>query len=148
MSFDYLKKLEISESDTIDFVIEELIGRPVIKLSPATKANKEYFNKLLRKANSKRSVKRRIDAVAIDEYRDINKNLFPQHVIKGWEGIVNDKGEEVEFSVLACVELINALPEDIFDEIVLFATDPANFRDEDIDVEELGKNSQIDSSGS
>jgi len=65
--------------------------------------------------------------VAIKENLKIDRELFPQHIIKGWEGIADEDGKAVKFSVSACAEFLDALPDWIVHELSVFCARPRNF---------------------
>ena len=76
---------------------------------------------LARKAVQGRS--READRLALE--RDIE--LYPEHIISGWEGIVDDDGQQVSFSREACREFLEALPQWIFDDVRIFCSTATNF---------------------
>ena len=75
----------------------------------------------------------------IEENRSEDRTLYPEHVIVGWEDVVNAQGEEVKFSKDAAKSFVAALPDWLFDNVRMFAGQPANFV-ESIDAEATGKN--------
>ncbi|UIS25212.1 hypothetical protein [Erythrobacter phage vB_EliS-L02] len=69
------------------------------------------------------------------ENKDLNVRFFAEHIIKGWEGITDDKGEEIKFSPEAAKALLSEKKlEGFFLLIIKMASDDASFaaaREED-----------------
>jgi hypothetical protein len=69
------------------------------------------------------------------ENKDLNVRFFAEHIIKGWEGITDADGKEIEFSVEAAKGLLsNKKLEGFFLLIIKMASDDASFeaaREED-----------------
>ena len=66
--------------------------------------------------------------------------LYAKHIVKGWTGIVDNKGKAVEFTEGECLGFLSSLPDWLFDELRAFASDLQNFIEAPIDVEEKAKN--------
>jgi hypothetical protein len=141
--FSYLEKLDVSASKTVEYTINEIDSQPKLLISPATEANKPYFNAILRRArkNNKAVQAGAINVGIIQSNRNEDRELYAQHIIKGWEGVVDDRGKVVEFNATDCLEFLQALPDYIFDGIREFASNPQNHTSqESIDVETTAKN--------
>jgi len=141
MSFG-LEKLSVVDK-TARFELPCLDGAVLI-VKPATEANKPYFNQVLKNSqvNSRSRRRNALGQKELDQLREMDCRLYPEHVIVGWEGLANGDGEAVVFSVEACKDFINELCEHapwIFDELMLFTKNPENFVDL-MDVEERTKN--------
>jgi hypothetical protein len=108
---------------------------------PATEVNKEYFNKILKKSHRHlKNMKRRgIDPKVFEENRSTDRELYPLHVIVGWEDVVDENDVPVEFSLEECKNLVAEMPDWMFDDLREFAGDIENFIDL-MDVEEKVKN--------
>ena len=141
MDFSHLKQLDV-KNKTASCPLYQLAGEPVLTVKAATEANKPYFNAVLRR--SRRNIKAvqagAINPAMIAENREEDRELFPAHVITGWTGVLDARGEEVPFSREACAEFLQALPDWIFDEMRNFAGNAANFTDTVIDVGGKAKN--------
>ena len=116
----------------------------MLTLSPATEANKPYFNALLKRSrkNQKRLQGGSFTASVIAENRDDDRVLYPKHIVKGWDKVVDSEGNPAEFNHENLVGFIAALPDWLFDEARTFATEESNFIDEMVEVEEIAGNSQ------
>ena len=131
--FSYLKALEVSPEKTARYVIHQITVNgltPTLLVAPATEANKPYFNALLKRAGkSARAVRAgTISAGMIEENREDDKDLYPKHVIKGWEDMIDGKtGDITKFSVKDCAEFIKDLPDWLFDDLTKFCGNPASF---------------------
>ncbi|MHA1859164.1 MAG: hypothetical protein ACTSUU_06935 [Candidatus Thorarchaeota archaeon] len=144
MDFEHLKKLEVKAGETAPFTFYQIVGEPVLHLAPATEANKPYFNALLKRSrkNQRRLQGGNFTATVIAENRDDDRELYPRHIVKGWDQVVDSDGESVPFSKEACADFLTALPDWLFDEARQFAVDASNYVDVEADVEELAGNSQ------
>lgn len=114
--------------------------RPRLELVHAGSTNKPYTQATL-SANAKTGNTRRMQrgqhsASMIEDGLRIDRELFPKHVIKGWSGVKDVEGNEVPFSVQACTEFLEALPDWIMQDISAFAGVGANFVDDSAPTEE------------
>lgn len=71
-------------------------------------------------------------------FRDEDRRLYPQHVIKGWRHVYNKAGEPIPFTPQAAEVLLAKLPNDYVDGLRDFCGDPDNHRD--VTLEEVAKN--------
>jgi hypothetical protein len=144
--FNRIQQLRVNPDRTATMTLYDLEGEPQLELAPATEANKPYFNALLKKQrkNIGRARARNFSAGMTKEARDNDRELYATHVARGWKRVKDDDGNDVSFTVENARAFFEALPDHIFDEVRLFATDPHNFVSEGVDVEELSGNSQSD----
>lgn len=151
--FSGLKKLDVRPKGTVPFKIYqiEVEGKtPTLEIAPATEANPQYFNQLLKRTGKSARALRSgsLSAAMLSENREEDRKLYPSLVVKGWSDVIDHStGQEVPFTPTACGEFLAALPDWIFDEIRDFAATPGNFVERP-DVENLAKNSLRGSSGS
>jgi hypothetical protein len=128
--FSYLNKLNVNESNVVDYPIVEIEGSPILKLKPANEGNRGYMNALLRSTGQSRGARKtklKVDSKMMDELRETDRALYAEHILSGWSGILDSKGKEVSFSKEDAVSFLKALPNWIFDSIRTFCTDPENF---------------------
>lgn len=143
--FSHLKDLDVSTERVARFTLHQIAvnGKtPTLLVAPATEANSAYFNALLKRANkSARAVRAgNINTGMIAENREEDRELYPRHVVKGWEDMVDGKtGEDVKFDRDECVNFLANLPDWLFDDIRNFCGNPANFV-ETVDIETQAKN--------
>jgi len=146
MSFEHIRKLGTPEGKTAEYGFPELEGEPTLIVAPATEANKPYYNALLRKSRRKQRAMGtgKWTVALVKENRNIDRTLYAKHVVKGWRDVVNDNGDNVDFSPEACSEFLNALPWELFDPLRLFVSEADSFQDEEEspDEEELAGNSK------
>lgn len=142
-NFDRLKKLQVTDKNVVNFELPELGKDAVLNVRSASEGNAGYMNGLLRLNGQAKGSRRRrttvVDAESLAEMRENDKTLFPEHVIVGWENVLDDSGKEVKFSAKEVADLLSKLPGYVFDELRMFASDPENFIAV-IDSEDLGKN--------
>ena len=127
--FSHLKKLDVTSENTQEYPMPEVVDDAVLILRPANESNKGYINALLRMTgkHGMRKVKAKLDSKALEKQRDQDKELYPDHVIVGWKGIVDSKNKPVKFTPKAAAEFIDVLPNWLFDGVRTFASVPANF---------------------
>ena len=137
--FARLKGLKIRADVTARFELPEVGEGAVLILAPASEGNKGLLNATL--ANSKKNGRSRKGqtAATLKADRNSDRELYAKHVAKGWEKVNDESGDEVEFSFENVKDLFFALPDDVFDEIRIFALNVVNYRD-DIEVEEIAGN--------
>lgn len=152
--FSNLKSLGIDNSKSKEFKFYSIEGEPTLYVKSTTDANKLYLNALLKGRKTLRLMRgRKINASVLDANREQDRELYPQFVVTGWDEktIADSEGNDVPFSRENCELFLQALPNDIFDELRNFCGDPDEHRDgEDLDsedVEELSGNSEPGSSG-
>lgn len=135
-NFSHLRALEVRDK-TARCTIYQIKGEPVLVVRPATEANKPYFNAVLKRTRKNvRAVQAgAISQAMIAENRSEDRELFPKHVVVGWEGVSDSHGAAVPFSEEACAEFLEALPDWLFDEVRNFAGNSANFTDGVVDAE-------------
>jgi len=140
-TFDFVKKLDVQKDKTVEYTIHELTDAPVLNVLPATEANKSYWNVHLKNLNKRKHFKKRtVTAGMVKDVRDEDRKMFPVHIIKGWNNMIDPTTEEeIPYTHEDCIEFVKALPDHIFDELREFCTDPANFV-EYIDTEDIVKN--------
>lgn len=142
--FTNLKSLEVHAEKRVDYTLFQIAGEPVLELAPATEANKPYHNALLRRSrrNQRRIQAGAIDAALMAENREDDRSLYAEFIIKGWRRMLDAQGKPVPFTLENVKDFLNALPNWLFDEVRLFASNSQNFVPEvSINVEEAAGNS-------
>lgn len=134
-----LKRFDVSATDTKEFKVSLLDAILIVR--PATEANKDYFNKVLKKSRKRLNAAKRgnVDAAVLAESRDEDRELYPKYVVVDWRDVYDKDGEPVEFSVDNCRDLLKQMPPWMFDELREFASEISNFIDV-MDVDEKVKN--------
>jgi hypothetical protein len=140
--FSQLQRLQPTRERTSDYMISQIEGAPVLTIRFAGEANKPYWRALLKcqAARPRSSMRRSPEAMdrALKSARDDDRALYAAHVIVGWRDIKDASGAAVPFSAEACVAFLAALPDYLFDEVRVHATEQSNFQ-EMMDGEELAK---------
>ena len=141
--FSHLAKLE--PQDTVKYVLYQIQGEPALIMAPALESNKPYFNAILKKGRKlARRAGRNVNRAMLREARDDDRQIYPKHIIRGWEKVVDAKNKPVKFTEDDCVAFLKAMPDWVFDELRVFASNPQNFLDEEVDTDELGEGSDKD----
>lgn len=146
-NFSHLQTLDVKADNTAKYPLDQIEVNgvsPVLTVAPATEANKPYFNSLIKRAQrySKQVTSNKINAGLIEENREEDRRLFPMHVLKGWEDMLDANGKPIQFNPQNAREFIDALPDWLFDDIRNFCTEVQNFVQESsirVDVNEVGK---------
>ena len=141
-NFTHLKALQVTADNVVDFELPELGPDAVLKLRSSNEGNSGYMNGLLRLTGQSKGARRKkvkVDAKSMEDMREYDKELYPEHVIVGWGGVQDADGKPVKFSAEEAAMLLEQLPDYLFDELRAFANDPVNFVAV-IDSEEKGKN--------
>jgi hypothetical protein len=129
--FDF-SHLDIA-NETREFPLPFTSGAVLI-VRPATDANPDYWTPYIARVLANASVKPAEDAdvEAIDRQaektrEDDNRELFPGTVVVGWRNVRNKHGDEVEFSIEACREMLAQLPSWLFVRLQQFVSLPSSF---------------------
>jgi hypothetical protein len=140
-NFSHLKKLDIKEDQTAEYIISELDPPVKLTVRPASEANKKYFNAVIQLSKKRSGKKSSISLKSIEDDRKDDLPLFAKYIIVGWEDCVDANGNEVGFSTEECEEFLNHLPAYLFNQLRVFCSDITNFypEEEDVSDEELGE---------
>lgn len=115
---------------TATYTFMELDGEPSLEVRPATRANKEYFNALLRRMGKLRKSLERGDMTVemIEKQERLVRDLYAQHVIVALVGWTDAEGNEVESTSETIKALMEQLPDAQFEDLAEFVGDEDNFR--------------------
>ncbi len=122
----------------------ELPGNPRLKLKHAGRSNRAYTQAII-DANAKGGQKRRAQTIdALDDGLNLDRRLFPKHVIVGWDRVQDSEGKPIPYGANVCLEFLKALPDWLVQDVSIFAAKPENFLAEDspsdVEVEEQAGN--------
>ncbi len=140
--FGQLRALEVTADKTAEYVLHQVEGAPTLILAPATESNIPLFNAALKRAGgaTNRTKVGSKTLSTIKEGRAQDRELYARFVVKGWRGVVDVNGDEVQFTRDDCHDFLTALPDYIFDDVREYAREPANFVDELPDTEAVAEN--------
>lgn len=141
--FDF-SSAEVTRESLAELPLPMLPGAPVITVRPATEANEAYFAARLKTSNRmKRSLGANVEITpgTIKTNRAEDRGLYGRHIIMGWSGLKDTAGNEVPFSRDRAIELTEAVPDWVFDDIAAFCREPSNFTaGGSIDTDEIAGN--------
>jgi hypothetical protein len=149
--FNNMKAALSTEGRTGRFTIYLLDGHPVLIVKPAGSENKKLFNAILAEDGAdmrRRLTQQKISSEMVEKNRAQTVRLYPEHVVVGWENVVDDDGNQVPFSTQACARFFEMLGEvgggnSVIDELTAFCNEMSNFvagRSARIDAEALAGN--------
>ena len=136
--FDHYQTRQVDADESRQVTLYNVKGEPVLFVKYAGEANKPYFNDLLRR-NQKmaRTLRgRAISTSVMEKTRESDRSLYSEHIVVGWEKVVDRNGDPVEFTQENCLEFLKALPPEEFDEVRAFCTNQYNFTEGDADEED------------
>ena len=137
-----------------DYTFWDVPDEPVFQVRTTADPNHQYRNGLMAKANRGRGKIRgnqRENYAEIDKVQnEIDMDLFPKHVIVGWDRVNDPDGSPVEFNEANCRQLLGILDSiGQFDPLRAFCMDVTNFyEDALVDPSEAAGNSPPVSPGS
>lgn len=108
----------------------EVAPNAKILLKPAAESNAGYYNAMLKLSAARiRQMARKGSAGAeeVAQSREEDRQLFPRHVIAGWEGIPDVEGNMAPFNLDNASKWVQALPDWLFDRIRNAAGSPERF---------------------
>lgn len=143
VSFDYVKNYDASDK-TVPFSFEHIFHGVTFFLKPFEAS----FNIQLKQVGLKLSEEKGIHFTEIFENMDVTKPehreavvlLLSEALIAGWEGLKDDQGNIVEYSMEAAKKLIEVLPGYAINKIILFTLDISHFIHDPLVVGETVKN--------
>jgi hypothetical protein len=122
--------------------------RPRLRVVYAGRTNKGYTNALAA-LSAKVSLRDKlfengIDAEVLELNLDMDRQLFAEHVVTGWEDLVDADRQLVEFTKEDCEKFLASLPSWIMQKLSSFASRPSSFVSDDTptdkQVEDLAGN--------
>lgn len=130
--FDF-SRLRIDNA-TARFDLPQVAPGAFLVVRPANEANRAFQSAALARSSKRQRMKTLTTDTTADDARldrDDDRVTYPQHIVVGWGGVKNRRGEAVPFTVENVTAFLAALPNWIFDKVRLFCLRPENFlRDE------------------
>jgi hypothetical protein len=140
MEFSNLQGASIDAKSSAVYTFWQLDGEPWIKVHPGSDINKPYFAAVLsgQSKSRRKLLKGNVDMEMLNRNRKRDRQLYPKYIDAGeWGGWIDrETGEEVPYSPEGFAELMEQLPDHLFDELRAFVNDPAEFMEEDEPSEE------------
>lgn len=141
MSFRKLEAQTVEVAKTVPLVLNQLRGEPVLHVEHLGETNKPFWNDALARANATAGIssgkRMKITDAKIRETRLKNRELVAKYSVRGLENVFHDDGKPAGAEDIR--DVVFALPDDVFDAVLGFVSDPNNFRDVEIegDAEDL-----------
>ena len=135
-----------------EYTFWDVPDEPIFRVRTTADPNHKYRNAVMAKASQGRRRVRgnqRENFAELDKMQtEIDMDLFPKHVIVGWDKVNDPDGNPVEFNEANCRQLLGILDSiGQFDPLRMFCGDVTNFYDL-ADPSEAAGNSQPASPGS
>ena len=143
MSFRKLEAQAVPEAILVPVVLNQLKPAPTFWCEHLGESNKGFWNDALARANVTANVgagkRTRITDAKVKEGRMRNRELVAKHSVRRLEDVFHDDGTPASAADIR--DVVFAIPDDVFDELLEFVTNPNNFRDVEIDgdASELAK---------
>lgn len=138
-SFNFTKHAP-AKTARYTFPVSPSIGALIVRYAgQSNKAYTDHLAKLTAKTGAARRIARgQVTADLLRENLNMDRRLFPRHVIQSWEGVTDASGAPVEFSLPNCEAFLQALPDWLMQDLSQFCGNPVNFTDdEEIEADEL-----------
>ncbi|QNN99853.1 hypothetical protein P67b_00094 [Ruegeria phage Tedan] len=130
--FGYMDQQQVEAEKVIAFKVLEITmpngEHPVFYGRMAGEKNKPYFNAVL-KTQAVRAKEMQVAGVSsemLGENRNEDRELFPAHVLTGWE-VVDAHGKTVPYSEEDCAEFLAMIPDHAFDRMRNHFSTASNF---------------------
>lgn len=150
MGFKNIRAQEVVVDKTVPLVVNQLVGLPgvdpTLHVVHLGESNTAFWNDALARAGTSTATTRRgkPTAAMIRANRADNRKTVAKYAVRGIEGFYHDgadgRPDAARPATLADVdELIDSLPDEVFDTVLAFVSNPENFRERPVegDVKEL-----------
>lgn len=128
MAFGKISKQSLDQDRTVELVLYQLVGDPVLVVRHLGESNKPFWNDALAKAGkSAVGKKTRLTSAEVLQARAENRETVAKYSVVDLHGVRHDDGRPAVVDDIS--DVIAALPDDVFDAVLRFVTDPNNFRD-------------------
>lgn len=152
MPINNVRKQAIKVGKTVDLVMNQLVGDPVLRVEHLGESNFGYLNDSLAQAGAKAARfggQQQRTPEMIKRERDENRATVAKHGVRGlgtgwFHDDANgnaDTTKPVKSDEAGIREVVDSLPDEVFDSLFLFCLNAENFRDHAIAVpaDELAK---------
>ena len=141
--FGHIATTKVSGETTADYKFYEFDvdgAIPTLRVAPATRSNKAYQAGLMKatEGDQQRLARGKIPAGYIDTLREKQVILYSKHIVRGWENVLDQDKNPVPFSEADCLDFLQAIPAQSFDQLITFCENEGNFRS--YDPKEIAKN--------
>lgn len=128
--FSHIEKLAVTVDARAEYAFHniECVDDNYVMLivAPASEPNKPYFSALARYAiKNRRTMANNVNVLEVS--RDLDRKLYSDFVVKGWENVIDADGKPVTFTKKVCKEFLDSLPNAMFDLLREYAADVDNF---------------------
>jgi len=121
-----------AKADFEFFGIENMEGAMVTGRPAVRRLNLPYANAVLAKSErlNRQARASKDKASILIAQTDATREPFARYVLTGWKNIKDENGKPVPFSTDDAIEFVNALPDFMYEELLVFFSTESNFVDE------------------
>jgi hypothetical protein len=133
MGFTKIKMQAPPVGKTVELVLNQLDGDPVLTVEHLGETNITYWNDAVARAQAQGVTAsagrgKKVTPADIAAARERNRTTVATHSVRDIAKFFHDSGEAATKDDIAAI--IAALPDDVFDSVLKFVSDPNNFRDD------------------
>lgn len=128
MAFGKISQQLVSTGHTVELVLNQIEGEPVLVVEHLGESNTEFWNDALAKAGVEANElgRKKPTAQAVKAARLKNREIIAKYSVRGLKNVFHDDGAPATMADVP--DVINALPDDVFDSVLAFVRNPENFR--------------------
>lgn len=134
MGFRKIEVQQVVSGRVVPLVLNQLAGDPVLHVVHLGESNAEFWADALAKANTSARVggkPRAVTPAEVRKARDKNREYVAKYAVKALESVFHDDGRPAGVDDIP--DVIKALPDEVFDSVLVFVSNPDNFRERAID---------------
>ena len=132
MGFDFSKSV-LTSGVTVELSLDMLQGVPVIAVEHLGESNSGFYSDQIARANRRAALGRgreRLTPEKVNEARAENRETLARHSVRHLVDVKHSDGTKADDTSIR--DFVMALPDDVFDTVLVFVSNPENFRSRSI----------------
>lgn len=133
MAFGKIAAQVVNTDKLVELQLNQLAGEPILIVAHLGESNKDFWLDSIAKANAQAAAgggKQKLSPARIKEMRSKNRATVIKYAAKDVTNLFHDDGTPATKADLA--DIVNSLPDDVFDSVLLFCSNADNFRERPI----------------